>query len=76
MSNPYGPITDALKELNKPMNELLKNHEELVSRNLVILNNLKDLNNFNILMNNHLQDEDTEKHIQLNVGIDNVDSEV
>lgn len=52
MADPYKALVDSIQSLNEPYKQLLDNHDRIVSQNLNIMNNLKELNNFNSVVNN------------------------
>lgn len=60
-SDPYKSLTESIKSLTEPMNELLANHSEYMATNLSILNNVKPLNNFQMLLSHKVNQDVEEK---------------
>ncbi|KAG4405985.1 MAG: hypothetical protein M5F18_06595 [Asgard group archaeon] len=42
-TDPYKVLTEGIKRLHDPLNELLRNHEELLIQNSSIMNNLSTI---------------------------------
>lgn len=53
--DPYKPMTETLSSLNEPLNELLKNHRKLILTNTQSVKNIKDLQNFNLVLGDKLK---------------------
>lgn len=56
--DPYRLLTESIKLLNEPVNKLLESHKELLSNHLDSLNNLKEIDNFNLVLSNKVNHRD------------------
>lgn len=64
--DPYKLLTDSIKALNEPMNELMISHNEYMMTNLRVLNNVKLLSGFELLLNHKLNRVDPEENPESN----------
>lgn len=58
--DPYKLLTDSIKMLNEPVSELMDIHNEFMTTNLSALNNIKSLNNFQLLLNHRINQSESE----------------
>ncbi|CUM47891.1 uncharacterized protein AC631_04415 [Debaryomyces fabryi] len=53
--DPYKLLTQYMKALNKPLETLMKNHDEFVLQNVQIMNNINSLPKFNLDLQEELK---------------------
>lgn len=56
--DPYKLLTESIKSMTEPLNELMDNHNEFMASSLNTLNNLKSLNSFQLMLNHKINNKD------------------
>lgn len=53
----YKPLTQSIKALKKPLDTLMKNHDEFLLQNVQIMNNVNSLPKFNLDLQEELKNK-------------------
>lgn len=60
-NDPYGLLTQSIRTLKKPLEELMKNHDEFLLQNVQIINNVNSLPKFNLELQDGLKDNNNKE---------------
>lgn len=61
-NDPYSLLTQSIRTLKEPLEELMKNHDEFLLQNVQIINNVNSLPKFNLELQDGLKDTNNKKH--------------
>lgn len=60
-NDPYSLLTQSIRTLKEPLEELMKNHDEFLLQNVQIINNVNSLPKFNLELQDGLKDTNNKK---------------
>lgn len=60
-NDPYSLLTQSIRTLKEPLEELMKNHDEFLLQNVQIINNVNSLPKFNLELQDGLKDNNNKK---------------